>query len=225
MMEPETIRTRCQRELCVSQHGDYAYLAVRASDTEAHINSSLTVDECKALESALADARTDISTAPAPEQPQEEAATSPDDFGEKCEEMACTNTTIDCEGGFAVRCQVHSGRMHLGLGDSGITRWQKLNPEEATQLCDALSAFVAGGKAEDVAEPADETKPTAEVIAVHGELKIVVIDGVGFLVLGGATTMHGDPAPGLNRAAAQAYLLAWGHDPADAQAATQKIDA
>ncbi len=151
---------------------------------------------------------------PAPEQPEEEHATSPE------QKEKSGKTVIQGGGGKSLEVQNYLVSVRISIEESQGWPWIYLGCGAITQLRDALSAFVGDGE-----KSAGETKPTAEVIAEHGELKIVVIDGVGFLVFGGATTMHGDPSPGLNRAAAQAYLLAWGHDPADAQAATQAIDA
>lgn len=175
--------------------------------------------------------------APAPEQP--EPATSTEDGGEASGLVVTTIRTL----------QLRSGAQSAEVLLKGSTRqqWQAelLSKSEATQLRDALTAFVGDGSPEEsladfldrarpyfkqrqpkpVAEPADESKPTAEVIAErefadqHEEL--IVIDGEAYCI----DVLHNKSTRKLTRAEARCLMFDWAYASTEVMSATQAIDA
>ncbi len=153
---------------------------------------------------------------PAPEQP--EPATSAEDGVQFGGMMKHQRTVIQCTEGFEVTLDLGPALATLGLGDRCGGREQTLNRRQATTLRDALTAFAKDGKGS-----ADEPKPTAEVLSVHGSEMLIRCRAVAYHIYpaepGGAICCV------QTRKAAQELLLEWGRSVDDTYHATQAIEA
>ena len=192
MMEPVTINNELQREIDVRPSGNFVRVIMTDTSEPAKcVAASLTPDDCKALEAALAKARAEATPASSPEDDLSEfvakgydkkaegvtqvpseatpagseeggEAISPEDFGKKFKAIAKER------GGYVANFE------HGSLVIADDTNWIsfKLAISDATTLRKALTKFI--GDEPDAPEPAakanaPETKTT---VWGHAEEKI-----------------------------------------------------